>query len=109
MTQPIQFTLVVDDFSIKYVGKEHTKHLLTTLEEHYKVTTDWTGAQYIVIQLHWDYTKCQVHLHMPDYVKKALWQFKHKLRKKQNTFSTYTHPIRIQTAICQKSFQDAQT
>ncbi|KAL7485386.1 hypothetical protein ACHAW6_010987 [Cyclotella cf. meneghiniana] len=55
---PIQFTLVVDVFGIKYVGKEHAKHLLTTLEEHYKVTTDWTGTGYIGIQLQWDYTKC---------------------------------------------------
>ena len=26
-TQPIQFTLVVDDFGVKYVGKEHAIHL----------------------------------------------------------------------------------
>ena len=38
---PIQFTLVVDDFGVKYVGKEHALHLKATLEEHYKVTNDW--------------------------------------------------------------------
>jgi hypothetical protein len=43
-TRPIQFTLVVDDFGVKYVGKEHAEHLLTTLEQHYKVTADWTGT-----------------------------------------------------------------
>ena len=26
--RPISFTLVVDDFDIKYVGKEHTDHLV---------------------------------------------------------------------------------
>ena len=56
-TRPIQFTLVVDDFGVKYVGKEHADHLLRTLERHYKVTSDWTGAQYIGIQLQWDYAK----------------------------------------------------
>ena len=43
-TRPIQFTLVVDDFGVKYVGKDHADHLLKTLEQHYKVTSDWTGA-----------------------------------------------------------------
>ena len=35
--RPIQFTLVVDDFGVKYVGKEHALHLKKTIEEHYKV------------------------------------------------------------------------
>ena len=26
-TRPIQFTLVVDDFGVKYVGEEHAQHL----------------------------------------------------------------------------------
>ncbi|KAL7475192.1 hypothetical protein ACHAW6_001117 [Cyclotella cf. meneghiniana] len=108
MTRPIQFTLVVVHFGIKYMGKEHAIHLLTTLEEHYKVTTDWTGAQYTRIQLQWGHTKHQVHLHMPDYVKQALWQFQHKLCKKQNQ-SIYTHTIRSQILIYQRSFQAAQT
>ena len=33
--QPIQFSLVVDDFGVKYVGKEHAKHLVDALVEHY--------------------------------------------------------------------------
>jgi hypothetical protein len=50
-TRPIQFTLVVDDFGVKYVGKEHVQHLKNTLEEHYKLTCDWTGTRYIGITL----------------------------------------------------------
>eukprot|EP00956_Cyclotella_meneghiniana_P017716 scaffold29109_cov56-Cyclotella_meneghiniana.AAC.5 len=83
-TRPIQFTLVVDDFGVKYVGQEHANHLLKTLEKHYKVTADWTGNRYIGIHLLWDYDKRQVHLRMPDYVKNALKQFHHKLRKRQH-------------------------
>ena len=41
--RPITFTLVVDDFGVKYVGKEHAEHLVNTIKEHYKVTTDWEG------------------------------------------------------------------
>ena len=43
VTRPTQFTLTVDDFGVKYVGKEHADHLITTLREHYDVEEDWTG------------------------------------------------------------------
>jgi hypothetical protein len=42
---------------MKYVGKEHAQHLKNTLEEHYKLTCDWTGTRYIGITLDWDYKK----------------------------------------------------
>ena len=42
-TRPIQFTLVVNDFGIKYIGKEHAQNLKNALKEHYKLTCDWTG------------------------------------------------------------------
>jgi len=41
---PIAFSLVVDDFGIKYIGKEHAQHLLSTLEEHDTISQDWTGS-----------------------------------------------------------------
>ena len=84
-TRPIQFTLVVDDFGVKYVGEEHALHLKKALESDYKVTTDWTGARYIGITLDWDYERRQVHLSMPNYVRKALKQFQHvQSTNKQN-------------------------
>eukprot|EP00804_Cyclotella_cryptica_P009775 CCRYP_013229-RA/>CCRYP_013229-RA protein AED:0.29 eAED:0.29 QI:0/0/0/1/0/0/2/0/456 len=52
--RPIQFSLVVDDFGIKYTGHEHANHLLVVLQEHYTVTADWTGKRYIGITLDWD-------------------------------------------------------
>jgi hypothetical protein len=30
-TRPISFTLVVDDFAVKYVGKQHSEHLRNSL------------------------------------------------------------------------------
>ncbi len=33
-TRLIQFTLVVNDFSVIYISKEHAQHLKNTLEEH---------------------------------------------------------------------------
>ncbi len=76
-TRPIQFTLMVDDFGVKNIGKEHAMHLKKVLKLHYKLTCDWTGMPYIGITLDWDYKKRQVHLSMPNYVKKAPKQFQH--------------------------------
>ncbi len=58
MTRPIKFSLVVDDFWVKYVGKEHADHLITTLRQHYaSVTEDWEGKLYVGITLDWNYKK----------------------------------------------------
>ena len=73
--------LVVDDFGVKYVGKEHALHLKQTLDENYKVTTEWYGRRYIGITLNWDYKRRQVRMSMPGSVQKALKQFHHMLTK----------------------------
>jgi len=40
-TRPITFSLVVNDFGVKYVGKEHADHLISCLKkETYKLTED---------------------------------------------------------------------
>jgi hypothetical protein len=44
VTHPIQFTIVVDDFGVHYVGKEHAQHLIDALETDYKVSKDWTDG-----------------------------------------------------------------
>ena len=41
------FTLVVDDFGIKYATPEGAQHLIRTLRLLYVVTIDWSGATYI--------------------------------------------------------------
>ena len=38
--RPICFTLVIDDFGVKYVGREHTDHLINAIKETYNVTED---------------------------------------------------------------------
>jgi hypothetical protein len=45
-TCPIAFTLVIDDFGVKYVGKEHVDHLIQCIKEAYELTEDWTGDLY---------------------------------------------------------------
>ena len=76
-TRPICFSLVVDDFGVKYVGEEHAQHLLETIRKYYKCLADWEGERYCGLTLKWDYTGRKVHLSMPGYVAKALARFQH--------------------------------
>ncbi len=69
--------LIVDNFGVKYIGKEHAMHLIKVLKEHYKVEEDWEGKQYLGITLDWDYKNHKVHLSMPEYVEHALAPFNH--------------------------------
>jgi hypothetical protein len=43
-TRPISFTLFVDDFTIKCVGKKHAYHLKNALLRTYELATDWTAT-----------------------------------------------------------------
>jgi hypothetical protein len=76
--RPISFMLCVDDVGIKYIGREHTKHLAFILSEHYRCLHDWDGQRYLGMNLDWDYTGRAVHVFMLDYVLEALARFQHK-------------------------------
>jgi hypothetical protein len=52
--RPISFTLVVNDFGVKYIGKEHVHHLIQTLKQHYELEEDWGGTRYLGIMLDWN-------------------------------------------------------
>ena len=75
--RPITFTLVVDDFGIKFTGDTHAHHLIKAFKDHYKVTIDWKGELFVGIKLKWDYDKCTLDMHVPNYVLKALHKFQH--------------------------------
>ena len=82
MWRPISFTLVVDNFGIGYVGRDHADHLMSALEIYYKnITTDWEGKLYFGITMKWNYTKKYVYISMNGYVKETLHQFGHKTPK----------------------------
>ena len=49
--RPITFTLCVDNFGIKYVGKQHINHLLHALQYLYTITMDWKGERYLGLTL----------------------------------------------------------
>ena len=91
---PIWFTLVVDDFGVKYVGKEHAMHLKSVLESYYPLSTNWTGDRYIGIHLDWDYRNRKVHLSMPGYKDRALKQLQHKMPTEPQHSPFPTKPIK---------------
>ena len=55
VSRTIAFTLVVDDFGVKYEGKEHVDHLLAALEDNYTIENDWEGKLYCSIELNWNF------------------------------------------------------
>ena len=71
----IAFTLVVDDFGIKYQNKESAEHLINTLKELYPITIDWTGNKYLGISLEFDNSNQSVTLSIPGYIDKLLQRF----------------------------------
>ncbi len=75
--RPISFSLVVGDFRVKYVGKEHARHLLQMVEQYYQCSHETQGERYCGLTIKWDYPGKKVHLSMPGYVEKALKRFQH--------------------------------
>jgi hypothetical protein len=69
--RPISFALCVDNFGVKYVGIEHAKQLLQTLNMHYTTSHDWKAERYLGLTITWDYPHQQVHLSMPGYCQNA--------------------------------------
>ena len=79
---PLQFSLVVDDFGIKYECQEDITHLLDALKTIYPISEDWDGKLYCGLNLEWSYYKREVLVSMPNYVTKALQTFQHPTPKR---------------------------
>jgi hypothetical protein len=77
VSRPVQFSLIVDDFGVKYVGEEHAQHLLKHLKQSYTVSEDWTGSLYAGIELEWNYTNRTLRISMPQYIPKLLLRYEH--------------------------------
>jgi hypothetical protein len=92
--RPISFTFVVDDFTVKYVGKQHAEQLRDTLLRTFKITTDWTSTVYSGMTLKWDYKNRKCDISMPGYVSNVLIKFQHDAPKHpQHTPSRYVTPV----------------
>ena len=70
--RPIELSLGVDDFGVKYVYKKNAHHLVAALNRKYKISEDWKGSLYCGIDIRWDYTNRTLNLDMPEYIKTQL-------------------------------------
>ena len=84
----------MDDFGVKYTGREHAEHLMTVLKEYYKMEEDWKGELYCGITLKWNYAKGFVDISMPNYVQKKLVEYKHKPPKRPQHCPYAPSPIK---------------
>ena len=62
------------------MGQKHVEHLESILEQHYKISMDWSGTKHVGLTLGCDYKK-----------EKYTWQCQDTCRKHLQGFSTYTH------------------
>jgi hypothetical protein len=78
----------VDDFGVKYVGREHAEHLMACNKNNYNISSNWKGSAYCGLTLDWDYKNRTVDLSMPGYIKAALHKYQHAAPAFQNTRHT---------------------
>jgi hypothetical protein len=64
-TRKIAFSLVVDDFGVKYENKEDMDHLVKTLADRYPIKVDLKAEFYLGITIKWDYENRTAILSMP--------------------------------------------
>ena len=62
-------------FGIKYYIKDDVIHLITTLQQFYKVSIDWSGAHYYGLNIKWNYNQQYVDLSVPKYIPNVLQRF----------------------------------
>ena len=63
-TRPTAFSLVVDDFAVRYSTKADADHLIDCIREKYPFKVDWDAHQYIGINLEFNYTDRWVKMSM---------------------------------------------
>ena len=74
-TRRIAFSLVVDDFGVKFHDQADADHLIATLRSLYDLKVDWTGQQYLGMTITFDATAKSVALSMPKYIDKVIQRF----------------------------------
>ncbi len=91
-TRPISFTLMVDNFGVKYTPQDDIEYLIKCIMEKYELTMDWDGDLYCSICLKWDYNACNLDIFMPGCILKQLQKYKHATPTKQQHCPYAPHP-----------------
>ena len=69
------FSLIVDEFGVKYVGKRHADHLASVLRKYHDITIDWEGEKYTGIDLKWNYLKLTCCLSIEGYTREVIAKY----------------------------------
>ena len=76
------FSLVVDDFIVKYTSDASAHHLIATLRILYTISVDWFGSLFCVLTRAWYYANRTVDVSMLGYIDEALHKFQNKHPKR---------------------------
>ena len=105
-TNSVAFSLVVDDFGIKYKDKADADHLIACIRSLYELKVDWSGSQYLGITIKFDSTARTATLSMPGYIDKIIARFYPNLTRGAPSPAVYIAPhygSHIQTAVTDDS------
>ena len=92
-TKPITLSIVVDDFEVKYVGKEKADHLIKSLQKLYTISVYWTGSLFCGLTIAWYYAARTCNISMPSYLQTALHKFQHTAPKRpQHASQSWSKP-----------------
>ena len=80
--RPTKFSLVVDDFGVKYATNEDLNHLLDTLRSLYTITTDMLGEAYLGLSIHYDKSAPAIHVSLPDTIREYLTRYQFTTKTK---------------------------
>jgi hypothetical protein len=86
------FSLVVDDFGIKYTKPEDLEHFITIMKELYEMKVDRTGSQYLGFAIKFSEDRNKVHLSLPGYVAKAIERFCPHITRGSRSPAVYVPP-----------------
>ena len=89
----LRFTLIVDDFGVKFTNLSQAHHLINVLKTKYELSIDWTGSLYCRVSLDWNYKQCEMVFLMPKYVKNLHEKYNHPTPTWQVYTSCKPEPI----------------
>ena len=81
-TKPIIFSLFIDNFGVKYIGKENADHIIQALQKLYTISIDWTGSLFYGLTIAWDYAARTCDISIPNYLQTSLRKFQHPAPKR---------------------------
>ena len=89
-----QFTLVVDDFGVKYTNKAQAQQLIDALTSAgYEVTAQWAPKKYLGVTVQVDRGRNEVVLSLPGYIQKMLKRYPQYGSSQAKSPGVYIAPV----------------